>query len=158
MASLILLFSFFLNFLVLFSYVLLCHYCFILFFILYFLFLFFKQANSAPRSSAASPWFFHIFLFLLASFIMSYFFYFHFFYFLFSFSNLVAPCSLIFFYHLVLNIDINIKYLNILISFFKLGQLSISELCRWPRFLLEPGFVRREPVASIFFISFKYWY
>ena len=43
-------------------------------------------------------------------------------------------------YHLVLNIDIGIKYLNILISFFKLGQLSISELCRWPPVLARARF------------------
>ena len=149
-------FSFFLNFLLLFSNHRLLFFNFLFF---YFIFLFFEQANSASQSSAAGPWFFtfsyfffhsllfHIFfIFVFLNFFFSYFFifFFIFFCFFFYFCNLAnsasGPRVFHILYHLVLNIDIDIKYLNILISFFKLGQLSISELCRWPPVLARARF------------------
>ena len=124
-----------------------------------FYFLIFRTGQLSISEFCCWPLIFHIFLFLLSFFIISYFFYFRFFKFLFFllfyfllhfllfffyFCNLAnsASCPRVFhiLYHLVLNIDIDIKYLNILISFFKLGQLSISELCRWPPVLARARF------------------
>ena len=89
-------------------------------------------------ASLSPPIFLYYFIIFLLFYSSSFFFYF--FYFCNLANSASGPRVFHILYHLVLNIDIDIKYLNILISFFKVGQLSTSELCRWPPVLARARF------------------